>query len=817
MAITRAQQYRQMLENGGRGISLQEAKDMAPKGEFLAYINKKEAKMLKDAGGSGIMTNAGIPSFIEYGSDDPDTFSQAASTGSVQGDVDRGGGGGDENNQREQRKREQRERERIAKEAAETFNKREIERKALERRKKMGAKYVTDMFDLPADYDEEKDDTAAMLDLFVNDPYREDRTKRTLPTALGIGLSLLEKPLQAGAKKTREFFSGPTTDIFGRKQKGVLAAGKFNYKGEPLTEERFANMSLTEKNQAYKDYMGQRLDNQIDAYGNPLNQGNDGPDNQILFSQNTTPGDGNDSEEEDVGLRLAFRANGGRIGLQEGGGIEQRLEQLGGDVSSAEQVLQAINERLQSAESSLGSGGGGIGGGLTSITQPLQQPGNVLGGQPNMSRPLLLDKINPDFKTGQPVEELKAADPNNQLGQLPLGPTELKLDQLFTGETFNQVPEEFRSGFAEYTKENPIGVGGQAMSSVMLPDGNRVMFGDTASAGAFRNYLKSTGFTSPSPLGQPLQSQGTSGVPALGFANGGRIGAAEGGIMDLETGRQMYFLGKLVKKATRAVKKVAKSPIGKAALLYAATAGLGAFGAGAARAGTGLGIFSPSNVLSNVGSSFLRFKGTPIGESIFGKAIGDTDMTRSGGLLNLIKDNPFGAITAASVVAGALTPAQENQAQQLADNTGIDIEEARNQILKAAAGQDDFRARAFKADGGIMRLGYQEGSKEPVAKKTMPLLDMGGKEMDLREDGGFVPIGRMEKADDVPARLSKNEFVFTADAVRNAGDGNVDKGAEVMYNMMKNLESGGDVSEESQGLSGAREMFQTSKRLEEVL
>ncbi len=99
----------------------------------------------------------------------------------------------------------------------------------------------------------------------------------------------------------------------------------------------------------------------------------------------------------------------------------------------------------------------------------------------------------------------------------------------------------------------------------------------------------------------------------------------------------------------------------------------------------------------------------------------------------------------------------------------------------------------------------------------MPLLDMGGQEMDLRAEGGFVPIGRMEKADDVPARLSKNEFVFTADAVRNAGDGDVDKGAEVMYNMMKNLESGGDVSKESQGLEGARKMFQTSQRLEEVL
>jgi len=120
------------------------------------------------------------------------------------------------------------------------------------------------------------------------------------------------------------------------------------------------------------------------------------------------------------------------------------------------------------------------------------------------------------------------------------------------------------------------------------------------------------------------------------------------------------------------------------------------------------------------------------------------------------------------------------------------------------------------ADGG--RTGYQEGGDaEPVAKKTMPLLDMDGMEKDYREDGGFVPIGRMERADDVPARLSKNEFVFTADAVRNAGEGDIDKGAEVMYNMMKNLESGGEVSEESQGLDGAREMFKTSQRLEEVL
>jgi hypothetical protein len=95
-----------------------------------------------------------------------------------------------------------------------------------------------------------------------------------------------------------------------------------------------------------------------------------------------------------------------------------------------------------------------------------------------------------------------------------------------------------------------------------------------------------------------------------------------------------------------------------------------------------------------------------------------------------------------------------------------------------------------KAHGG--RIGAQGGG-------IMPLLDMGGMEKDYRQDGGFVPIGRREKADDVPARLSKNEFVFTADAVKAAGGGDIDQGAQRMYNVMKNLEAGGEISEQSQG------------------
>ena len=68
------------------------------------------------------------------------------------------------------------------------------------------------------------------------------------------------------------------------------------------------------------------------------------------------------------------------------------------------------------------------------------------------------------------------------------------------------------------------------------------------------------------------------------------------------------------------------------------------------------------------------------------------------------------------------------------------------------------------------------------------IMNLGGKEMDMR-GGGFIPIGAKEKADDVPARLSKNEFVMTADAVRAAGGGNVNKGAKRMYQLMNKLEA----------------------------
>ena len=93
----------------------------------------------------------------------------------------------------------------------------------------------------------------------------------------------------------------------------------------------------------------------------------------------------------------------------------------------------------------------------------------------------------------------------------------------------------------------------------------------------------------------------------------------------------------------------------------------------------------------------------------------------------------------------------------------------------------------------IVGQGMATGGRVGLMGGTMPMgeprVNQGGiTELDYRAKGGFVPVGIKEKADDVPAMLSKNEFVFTADAVRGAGNGSVEKGAQKMYDTMKNLE-----------------------------
>ena len=131
-------------------------------------------------------------------------------------------------------------------------------------------------------------------------------------------------------------------------------------------------------------------------------------------------------------------------------------------------------------------------------------------------------------------------------------------------------------------------------------------------------------------------------------------------------------------------------------------------------------------------------------------------------------------------------------------------DETRLKRLKRSIGRDDrdliktIENRIFAYDDAGMN---QNEEDKKVSNKIQTkidernfgfadggLMNLGGREMDMRT-GGFIPIGKKERADDVPARLSKNEFVMTADAVRAAGGGSVNEGARRMYNLMNNLEA----------------------------
>lgn len=142
------------------------------------------------------------------------------------------------------------------------------------------------------------------------------------------------------------------------------------------------------------------------------------------------------------------------------------------------------------------------------------------------------------------------------------------------------------------------------------------------------------------------------------------------------------------------------------------------------------------------------------------------------------------------VGGGAYTPEQILKMKrilfQLDDNPDILVMDDENiiQMYMQLAETEN------KKDGG--RIGKAVGGGIMDIPTGQPRMNQQGvKELDYRQEGGFVPIGIKERADDVPAMLSKNEFVMTADAVRGIGNGSVENGAKKLYNMMKEAEKVG--------------------------
>ena len=301
-------------------------------------------------------------------------------------------------------------------------------------------------------------------------------------------------------------------------------------------------------------------------------------------------------------------------------------------------------------------------------------------------------------------------------------------------------------------------------------------------------------------------------------------------ISRMQEPRQLYGLGSLVKKITKPIKKIVKSPIGKAALGAAALYGVnrfgipgtGGFGQGAISrlfSGRGRDLITQASGKASSGGGLGGFFSKILGgakKGFDGLSFGQKAFLGAGAGLSLLPfltgkeeeeeiiEDPF-SVTPSSITDIVAQARRRDPSLRFLPQTQF----AQPGFFTAAEG-----GRAQLAGGGnrvTQLLQLLEGTKDPMDRRMIQqeidmllgkfakggiadlpevrMLEGGMPEIDYRESGGFVPVGKKEKADDVPAMLSKNEFVMTADAVRGMGDGNVEKGAQKMYDQMRELES----------------------------
>jgi len=314
-----------------------------------------------------------------------------------------------------------------------------------------------------------------------------------------------------------------------------------------------------------------------------------------------------------------------------------------------------------------------------------------------------------------------------------------------------------------------------------------------------------------------------------------------GGIMNAVPREKALFGGikKAIKKVTKGVKDIVSSDLGKAALLAAGAYYAPGFGI---KAQGGLGAF---------GSMLKKKAAGMVPEFLSGKTGTALGITALGGLFG-------GAMAGKSEEeVQALTrdvPALKSYLTQYYTNLNPELRQSPEKVEQFVNSQiaEYNQGRGGYAMGGRMQYGdgtmspeeYFSGKEKYMKQKQMEDMireyerymrdknmkrdevAMGGrmkyamgdtasqnamqaagieglpirqnpkgvKELDLRDNGGFIPpVGIKEKEDDIPAMLSNNEFVFTADAVRGMGDGDVELGAQRMYDQMKMLEKGGRV------------------------
>jgi hypothetical protein len=318
-------------------------------------------------------------------------------------------------------------------------------------------------------------------------------------------------------------------------------------------------------------------------------------------------------------------------------------------------------------------------------------------------------------------------------------------------------------------------------------------------------------------------------------------------ISRMQQPRQMYGLGSFVKKAVKgvagAVKNFAKSDVGKMALLLGGGYLAGGGGMPSFLGGRGLGGFALGNIPTNIGGIMGLKSGK---ENLLGNVlkVGGYGTVLGGALAGYggNEEDTIGGERNVEALRAKLTQAyrnlrySEDQIPGLVENDlaeytmgaggyanggrigynegtdfqkwlegkqkfeqGQNLEQLYEEYLEDKRRQKVAEQKTMAANGG--RIGYAFGNPEQNAINAAGIMNLplnqnpaGVTELDLRDSGGFIPpVGVKEKADDIPAMLSNNEFVFTADAVRGMGNGDVNEGAQRMYDMMKKLEGGGRV------------------------
>jgi len=373
--------------------------------------------------------------------------------------------------------------------------------------------------------------------------------------------------------------------------------------------------------------------------------------------------------------------------------IMPRLNKLGDGVNSAEETLEDIISRLETADSTLGSNVGNL--------QGLQQTTQL--GQLGMGRePFMRNRIMP--ATPSPFTGATPLQSSNEDMRLPAK----------RGGIMNAVP---RKGYFLGDIVDAVGdFFGSAADKV----------GDFVGSVADKVDLKDVASLAALYYGQP---QLAANIQSMGGGTGNEL---------LDTGLQLYSGSK-----------------GK---------GFPSFG---------MPQYDKKEDVNLFTEAMKRFTKKKVG--------GDKEKSEES--------------TFSKILEKLLTP--EGIASLAGGYLGYKDQKRVNEALKKR--YEDFkRAEAekykqYRTGEGLrgMTVGNRTAQKEGTGVMGLKIRTnpKGVREIDYRENGGFVPpIGIKEKADDIPAMLSNNEFVFTADAVRGAGNGNVKEGAKKMYTMMKMYE-----------------------------